>query len=216
MIFYHRGQWSFRTRKVRTNRGSWAPLLQLFTLKLRHLRLREGKWLPQHGMISRCQNPDGDLPLKSYYRQNFSKAGDFNTEWDLKKTFSIYDCPLLFFPQISWLLTMTGRPPIPTSKSNIRGAGTRELFAWMLTSFPRIHLISISFKKELHDSSHNQLSLIQLDKYLWASTMGQPPHEWREYKRNREKQIWLHIGSVPLALTLCCFQGFFVLVLPFL
>lgn len=87
-------------------------LFQLFILQLRNLRPRECKRLPQHCMVTQCQNPDADLAPKSYYRDNFNKAGDLQHIVQRKHSGNM-NFSFSFLPHISWLLTMTYHSPIP-------------------------------------------------------------------------------------------------------
>lgn len=70
-------------------------------------------------MVSQCQNPDEDLTLKSYCRDNISKASDLTQNIIHSKHSVNMNSPFFLFPYDSWLLARTQHLPISTSKANI-------------------------------------------------------------------------------------------------
>lgn len=110
---------------------------------------RERKWLLQSFMVSQCQNPDGDLALQSYYRDNINKAGDLTQSTVQSKHSGNMNLPFSFPPTSPVGLYQDSTSTQPHLQGKYQWVQGHSGLYLNTDQIPQRTLISFPFKREL-------------------------------------------------------------------
>lgn len=122
---------------------------------------RERQWLLRSFMVSQCQNPDGDLALKSCYRTNINKAGDLTRSTVQSKRSGSMNPPFSFPPPSPVGFYQHSPSTQPHLKGKYQWLQGHSGLSLNTDQIPQRTLISFSFRKELLFPLSDQFSSIR-------------------------------------------------------